>query len=65
VNKSTFREKLPKKDGGLTKLEYELINIKLKYKEKLLDVTILPHFTIQGAPIEEYGKFVYSNYGKY
>ncbi|WP_319205418.1 hypothetical protein [uncultured Ilyobacter sp.] len=65
VNKSIFRERLLKKDGTPTKNKYEFINIKIKYKDQLINAAILPHYGIQGAPIDEYGKFVYSNYGKY
>lgn len=65
VKKTVLSKNLSKKDGSLTKMKYEIINIQLQYKDRTIDAAILPHFAIQGAPLSEYGKFLYSNYGKH
>ena len=55
-SKKTFNEHLPKVDGHLTKMGYSFYKVELSLAGINISAGIAPHFAIQGAPIEEYGK---------
>jgi len=56
---------LIKKDDSQTRLEYEVINIKLKYNDLEMTACIAPQFALQGCPIDKYGYAVKDLYGRF
>ena len=56
---------LTKTDGTLTKSEFEIVNIKLKYNDLVITACIAPQYAKQGCPISRYGEKVSELYGKF
>lgn len=56
--------KLKKKEGGETKMNYEIINIEINTGETMFKAVIAPHYAIQGAPIEAYAEQIVKLYSK-
>jgi hypothetical protein len=56
--KKEHKFRLMKKDGSLTKTEFELINILINYDNKSVKAAILPQFALQGAPVDKYAEKV-------
>lgn len=63
--KQGFSEQLVKKDETFTKINYQVINIKIKYNNKTICAAIAPQFAMQGCPIDKYGEMVKKYYGKF
>lgn len=60
MDKHSF--KLKKKDGGETKMNYEMINVEINTGETQFKAAIAPHYAIQGAPVEAYAKQIVKLY---
>ena len=56
---------LVKKDGSLTKLMFEAINVKLKYNNREIIACIAPQYPMQGIPADKYGEKVREVYGRF
>jgi hypothetical protein len=56
INTDLHRFKLNKVNGELTKNEYEIEKISLSFEGKSLSAFIAPHFTVQGMPVQAYGR---------
>lgn len=63
IKEKTHSFNLEKVDGSITKQEYNIINIKLKYNNKEITACIAPQFAQQGCPIKKYGEKISSLYG--
>jgi hypothetical protein len=63
IKKKSHCFKLAKKDGNMTKNEFELINMEVEYKQKNIQFCIASHFAIQGIPMDKYGEKIAELYG--
>jgi len=59
IENKTHTFKLTKKDGSLTKNDYQFIEIKINFNNKIFDSVIAPQYATQGMPLEEYGRKYY------
>jgi hypothetical protein len=62
TQKREFTFKLTKSNGEKTRDDFELINIKIKFKGTEIVAAIAPQFAKQGYPVAEYGEQINSQY---
>ena len=64
VEEKTHAFYLTKNNGTPTQSKFEVINIKLKYKDFEITACIAPQYAKQGYPVSAYGEMVCELYGK-